>query len=784
MAFVTDTFSGGSDVALTSHAGEVGATWAQIPTTFGSIRVSAAGRAYPAAAQVATCYPVGTPASAEYDVAADVVCLSTSGLSGLSLGVGGRYSTSDETGYLVRTSGTQWGLLRGNSGSFTSLGTFNQTLAAGTTYALKLEIRNSAKKVYIDGVAQITSADNSIASTGVPVLRGVVAGGGTATAGVHLDNFTAADPGGSGVTFALAASVAALTPALSLSAGTPAARTLDLSPTLADLAAALGVTVAAPGSATLDLAAQADATASLSLSASGAGPSALLTDLAAYWTLDEPSGTRADSHGANDLAPTNAPGSAAGVMNDSAAFVRTSGQYLSCPDSAGLSTGDVDFTVSAWVYLESDGYSGGIALKGDGSGCEWMLFLNSFRFSLQVYSAAGFSGLTQLDHGDTVSPGTWYHVVAWHDSVNDEIGIAVNAGTPATTARSTGCFDSGAPFRIGSYPELPWPLDGRVDEVGFWKRVLTSQERADLYNGGAGLAYPFGAASGATLALASALEGLGASLTVSAGTPAASDLALAGSVSDLAPDLSLAAAAPGASTLALAGPIADLTASLDVSASAAGSASLDLAAPLADLTPTLSLATAAPASTTLDLAATAGLTASLSLSALAAGGIGVDLAGTLADLAGSLALSAAGPAAATLALAATADASAALSLLAAAPGARTVDLAAAVADLGGSLGLATSAPSGATLALAATLADAGASLTLTVAGPAAQTLTIAAALGPIAAALTIGGDLVAFVVPTALSAAVASAGPIDPGFTLVVMAGHLIDPDETAITDV
>jgi hypothetical protein len=32
---------------------------------------------------------------------------------------------------------------------------------------------------------------------------------------------------------------------------------------------------------------------------------------------------------------------------------------------------------------------------------------------------------------------------------------------------------------------------GDIDEVGIWSRVLTSTEVTQLYNGGAGLQYPF-----------------------------------------------------------------------------------------------------------------------------------------------------------------------------------------------------------------------------------------------------------------------------------------------------
>ncbi len=41
-------------------------------------------------------------------------------------------------------------------------------------------------------------------------------------------------------------------------------------------------------------------------------------------------------------------------------------------------------------------------------------------------------------------------------------------------------------------------LNGALDEIGLWTRVLTSTEVTQLYNGGAGLAYPLVVPSGPT----------------------------------------------------------------------------------------------------------------------------------------------------------------------------------------------------------------------------------------------------------------------------------------------
>jgi hypothetical protein len=52
-------------------------------------------------------------------------------------------------------------------------------------------------------------------------------------------------------------------------------------------------------------------------------------------------------------------------------------------------------------------------------------------------------------------------------------------------------FDGSAAFGLGRNEDsLAW-LDGRLDSVSIWKRMLTAAERTQLYNSGNGLDYPF-----------------------------------------------------------------------------------------------------------------------------------------------------------------------------------------------------------------------------------------------------------------------------------------------------
>lgn len=231
---------------------------------------------------------------------------------------------------------------------------------------------------------------------------------------------------------------------------------------------------------------------------------ALTDSLISYWALDEASGNRADSHGSNTLTDGNSVGSGAGKIGTAADFESGSTDYLFRNDNADLSTGDVDWSLQAWVNLESKPANlMVIAGKHDGAtvaGSEYLLYWDNTvdRFRLAVYGPAGATATVTASTFGAPSTGTWYLIHVWHDATANEIGIAVNAGSADTASFSAGCNDTAANLILGTLEGGSLWYDGLIDEVGFWKRVLTSGERTQLYNGGSGLAYPFAAGGGAT----------------------------------------------------------------------------------------------------------------------------------------------------------------------------------------------------------------------------------------------------------------------------------------------
>ena len=222
------------------------------------------------------------------------------------------------------------------------------------------------------------------------------------------------------------------------------------------------------------------------------GGCTLVTSLTAHWDLDEASGTRVDAKGANDLTDNNTVTQATGIVSNAAQFTSATTEYLSLADNAALSTGDIDYTFAAWVYLDTIAGDTGIVNKHNTlNQKEYMMTTTTTQFRWFVSNDGTAESNVLASTFGNLSTATWYFVVVYHDSVNNLIGISVNNGAFDTTAHSTGSFDSTSPFELGRRDDAGATvyLNGRMDETGFWKKMLTSQELTDLYNGGSGNTY-------------------------------------------------------------------------------------------------------------------------------------------------------------------------------------------------------------------------------------------------------------------------------------------------------
>lgn len=228
-----------------------------------------------------------------------------------------------------------------------------------------------------------------------------------------------------------------------------------------------------------------------------------LTNLISVWELNEASGNALDSHGSNTLTETSGTIDAAtGLFGGARDFEAGDTERFEIADNASLSVTDIDWLVTAWVYAESlGGVNRDILAKWPATNGEYLFgYTASDRFRFTVRNAANNANATvEANSFGSPSVGVWYFVVGWHDSVANTLNIQVNDGPVDSVSHSGGCRDAGTAFTIGARNQggtgdAFW--DGLIQQVTFWKRILTAPERSEIFNSGAGLPYPWVAASG------------------------------------------------------------------------------------------------------------------------------------------------------------------------------------------------------------------------------------------------------------------------------------------------
>ena len=163
-----------------------------------------------------------------------------------------------------------------------------------------------------------------------------------------------------------------------------------------------------------------------------------------------------------------------------------SNAHISLPVAGGVAGHD-QVTLEAWIKADTNTTDyASIYSEQTTTTDKWRYSLN-YRTDGKLY----FGG--RDDDGDaytewvsaSINTGTWYHVVALFDAVNDRTEIYLNGSLAASATPTINAFDSGtsAGRNIGS----DWSsyfFDGIIDELRLYDRILTVDQIADLYNSG------------------------------------------------------------------------------------------------------------------------------------------------------------------------------------------------------------------------------------------------------------------------------------------------------------
>lgn len=227
--------------------------------------------------------------------------------------------------------------------------------------------------------------------------------------------------------------------------------------------------------------------------------STLLNGLVFYFKLDESSDgssavTREDLGPSGiDLTDFNTTASATGKLKNACDFVRADETYLRA--SGFQYNMSNDWTLSAWINIDDksadhdlidvrvpDPVAGSVLLNY-GVGVDRVVFFST-----------GNSALTSEDFG-ALTIGTWYHVIITRSAATSGLTMIINdTSEDSFNDIETIQNPSGKALTFGGIVQNGFSRhsDAKIDEVGFWDRVLTSAEITELYRSGLGNQYPFG----------------------------------------------------------------------------------------------------------------------------------------------------------------------------------------------------------------------------------------------------------------------------------------------------
>lgn len=221
----------------------------------------------------------------------------------------------------------------------------------------------------------------------------------------------------------------------------------------------------------------------------------LTTNLVSYWKCDESGTSNAlDAVGSNPGVSQGGATHGSGIIGNGLVCALSGNKYFKISDT-GLPIGAGARSISCWVNFSSlpTGGSNAIFFNYGTAGVH-----EEINFGISESSGSMLPIIDDFGHATTgtnlsLSLSTWYHfVMTWDGSggyliyKNGSLNQTVALGTTSPNTVLGGIGGLG-----GRGDGNNQQITGTIDEIGIWSRVLTSAEVTTLYNGGAGLQYPF-----------------------------------------------------------------------------------------------------------------------------------------------------------------------------------------------------------------------------------------------------------------------------------------------------
>lgn len=173
---------------------------------------------------------------------------------------------------------------------------------------------------------------------------------------------------------------------------------------------------------------------------------------------------------------------------------------LSVSDNAFVSFGNEDMMVSAWIKFNDLSANQAVLGKytSTGNQREYLLYYDNSTDTILFTVSSNGSVTSSLDSLTDLNwkpvEGTEYLFFAWHDSVNNQLGLEVwdkdGLLVTGTVSYSSGIYDGTADLCLGSYNAgASAILDGVMGPSAIWRSILNSSERERYWNRGNALSF-------------------------------------------------------------------------------------------------------------------------------------------------------------------------------------------------------------------------------------------------------------------------------------------------------
>ena len=210
----------------------------------------------------------------------------------------------------------------------------------------------------------------------------------------------------------------------------------------------------------------------------------LNVDLVSYWKLNVGSSNQIDSVNSNDGTVDGATYTASGKIGGAYNFDGTNDRINISNDASFNSLSA--YSISAWIYRDgtSDDFIFSKLEDSTEHNKNYEFGIESNKIFLLNGNGGGYNKVLGTS---TLSSSTWYFVVGVWDGT--DIKVYLDGSLDCSPISSTVVSFGTTAIALGTRQTGYAFFDGKIDEVGFWDRALTSTEITQLYNGGTGITY-------------------------------------------------------------------------------------------------------------------------------------------------------------------------------------------------------------------------------------------------------------------------------------------------------